>query len=61
MAAGVKVITDADGAACLVGTVDGMEVTFATVNASQLHELKAAQDAADGEPEPDTESGESGF
>ena len=43
MAAGtVKIVTDADGGYYLVGTVDGLTVTFATVNGSQVAEAKAA-------------------
>ena len=52
----VKVVADADGGASLVGTVDGVKVVFATVNASQIHELRAAQganEAETGEPDDD--------
>jgi hypothetical protein len=43
VAAAVKVVADADGGASLVGTVGGVELVFATVNASQVNEARLAQ------------------
>lgn len=42
-AAAIKIRKDDDGGASLVGKVDGVEVVFATVNPSQLSELRFAQ------------------
>ena len=50
MAAAVRIVKDADGGVSLVGTVDGLTVVFATVNVSQLHELRASQPVAVEEP-----------
>lgn len=39
----LKIRKDDDGGASIVGKVDGVEVVFATVNPSQLAELRFAQ------------------
>jgi hypothetical protein len=41
VASAPKIVPGADGAYDLVGTIDGLTVTFATVNASRIHELRA--------------------
>jgi hypothetical protein len=42
----VKVVADGGGGYALVAAVDGLEVTFATVNASQVAEAQAAESKA---------------
>ena len=52
--ANLEVVRDADGGASLVGVVDGVHVTLATVNASVLDGLgvKPAADEGDGATTP---------
>lgn len=56
----LSVVRDDDGGASLVAVVDGISVKFATVNPSQLEELRVTQGVAEPEPDGNDDEGDEG-